>query len=462
MLNFLSVLFGGATVTWLLFVRRPSAEKILSTSRWMLFTWGLLILVHIASPIHYLTFRLSLSTWLYCGLWLGTFLLADNVRFSLFSERVSNEQRGYEEPSSRTIWIICALAFVGMVVLAYQGRTVTSADEALLAALRDAQLEGTDGGFLKTLATVLACSGLVVALTDTSGAILRKSRIPLRALIGLLSYLSVTFFTAGRPGIVLGALSVFTVVVASNYLAGAGKRNLKPMIITAVLLAVIGGGYIAAVVSTRTTGWVGGMDNKIELMNTMEDSELKPGFRESLRPAGVLGDTIVESFYYLSPQLYGLDFSMNHYLGPLGWGAIEFPYIARRLESVSGSQIFDAIVDADARSFEDAGVSPHFFQTAVRTTSLDFGNVLGLSFVFLCGVLSRRTRLRALQTRSPFAIGCQALLCSGAAWSIILSPFAEQSWSFPLLWFVGIQLVLGPIHSFIAVLGRSTYQPESI
>jgi hypothetical protein len=458
MLNFLVVLFGGATITWLLFVRRPSARKILSASRWMLFAWGLLILVHIASPIRYLTFRLSLSTWLYCGLWLGAFLLADNVRFSIFSNGTPNRPRHCEEPSSRAMGMICLLAFVGMLVLAYQGRTVTSADEALLAALRDAQLEGAEGGFLKTLATVLACSGLVVALTDISGAILRKSRIPLRALIGLLSYLSVTLFTAGRPGIVLGTLSVFTVVVASNYLSGTGRRNLKPMIITAVLLAAIGGGYIAAVVSTRTTGWVGGMDNKIELMNSMEDSALESGFRESLRPAGVLGDTIVESFYYLSPQLYGLEFSIDHYRGPLGWGAIEFPYIARRLEGDPGSGIFELITDADSRTFEDAGVSPHFFQTAVRTTSLDFGHVLGLCFVFLCGVLSRRSRLRALQTRSPFAIGCQALLCSGAAWSIILSPFAEQSWSFPLLWFVGIQFALAPIQSFIAVLSHSMYE----
>lgn len=462
MLNFLLVLFGGAIMTWLLFARRPSAEKLLSTSRWMLFTWGLLILVHVASPIHYLTFNLTLSTWLYCGLWLGTFLLADNVRFSLFSFGASSRPRNYEEPSSRALTIICLLAFVGMVILAYQGRSVTSADEALLAALREAQLEGSDGGFLKTIATVLACGGLVVALTDFSSAILRKTRVTLRALIGLVSYISVTFFSGGRPGIVLGALSAFTAVVASNYLSSTGRRNLKPMIITSVLLTAIGGGYIAAVVSTRTTGWVGGMDNKIDLMNQMEDSDLEPGFRESLRPAGVLGDTIVESFYYLSPQLYGLEFSIDHYRGPLGWGAIEFPYIARRLESDSGSGIFEVISEADSRTFEEAGLSPHFFQTAVRTTSLDFGQVLGLCFVFLCGVLSRRSRSRALETRSPFAIGCQALLCSGAAWSIIISPFAEQSWSFPLLWFVGIQVMLEPIHSFVAILGRSMYQPESI
>ena len=459
--NFIAVICGSGILIWVLFVRRPSARKILSASRWMLFTWGLLALVHAASPIRYLTFKLSLSTWLYCGVWIGTFLLGDNVRFSFFSDNSSSKPRSFEEPSSSTIGVICVLALVGMIMLAYQSRAAVNDDEALLAALRNTQLEGTDDGMFKTLATILACSGLVVALTDTSAAILRRSRPPLRALLGLISYLSVTFFTAGRPGVVLGALSVFTAVLASGYLTGAGRRAMRLVIITGVLIFAIGGAYIAAVVSTRTSGWAGGMDNKIDVMNLMEGSDLKPEFRDSLRPAGVLGDTIIESFYYLSPQLYGLEYADDHYHGPLGWGAMEFPYIARRIESISSSRIFEEIIDADARTYEDVGVSPHFFQTAVRTTNLDFGRILGLCFVFLCGVLSRRSRSRALETHSPFAIGCQALLCSGAAWTIIFSPFSEQSWSFPLLWFITIQFVLEYGRSFFAVLSRPICQSSN-
>jgi len=462
--NLLIVIAGTFLSAWLLFLRGPSAGKTLNASRWMLFAWSMLVLVHISSPIRYLSLKLSLSTWMYCGLWIGTFIVADNVRFSIFPNKLSTGPRERREMPSRAIGTICVMAVAGMIVLAYQSRSVASGDEGLLAAFRDAQLaqlEGGEGDLLKTIATVLACGGLVVALTDTSRAMLRGSRIPLRALIGFASYLSVTVFTAGRPGIVLGALSVFTAIVSSGFLGGSGKRNLKRVVVTGIVLFAVGGAYIAAVVSTRTTGWTGGMENKIDLMNEMGNSELSSRFRESLRPAGVLGDTVIESFYYLSPQLYGLQRSLNHYRGPMGWGAIEFAYIDRRIEAISNVRRFENVIDADAQSFEDVEVSPHFFQTAVQTTNLDFGRVLGLCFVFLCGVLSRRSRTRALDTHSPFAIGRQALICSGAAWSIIFSPFAEQSWSFPLLWFITIPIVFERGQSFLAALSRPVSRTES-
>ena len=91
--------------------------------------------------------------------------------------------------------------------------------------------------------------------------------------------------------------------------------------------------------------------------------------------------------------------------------------------------------------FEKIGIFPHFFATAAQNTSLDFGPYLSIPFVFLCGALSQRARRRALLQKGPLQIAMQGLICTGAAWTIIFSPLLEQSWSFPLIWVIAIQII---------------------
>jgi hypothetical protein len=455
MWNLLAVLSGSIILAWLLFLRRPGAEKVLSASRWMLLAWGFLTLVHFASPIHYQTLRLSLSTWLYCGLWVGCFVLADNVRFTFGAKSMPMRSSAQcAKCPERMMQVLVLVAVVGAVLLIHiRMQTVASSDLAsLLSDLRDTQIGGSDSGLAKTVATVLACLGLVVALIDTSNAVRTQCRPPLRAGIALLAYFAVTVSTGGRPGIVLGTVSLFVTVIASVYLAELGFAKFRALLVIGAVVVVTAFGYMMVVVSTRTNGWTGGMDNKVTVMNMMWASELEPGFRESLQRVGVVGDTVVESFYYISPQLYGLDHALHNYLGPFGMGGAQFPVIARRVESLFGIEILDPLNESDTRIFDRVGVSPHFFRTAVHTTFVDFGALLSVPFVFVCGVLTRRARLRALQSRAPFYVAFQALICCGVAWTIIYSPFAEQSWSFPLMWFVFIEVLIEGVYPLLAFL----------
>ena len=444
MQNVLEVFIVTCIAAGLLFVRHPSAGKMLSASRWMLLSWSILLAVHCFSPITFIVMPVTWRTWLYAGFWVGTFILADNVRFSFFARSESVEQpRSGEICSRRSMRAYAALAVSGALLLIYTHRqAASSADsESVMSQLRDTQLEGDGMGMLGTVATVLACCGLVVALVETCRAVRDQRGIPLRAWFSLAAYLAVTILTGGRPGFVLGTLSLCIVAIASIQLSGLGFARFRKTLLAGGVVALASTGYIVFVVSTRTVGFAGDMDTKIALVNSLLGSSLDPQFRESLRPHGVIGDTVIESFYYLGPQFEGLDYGMQHYDGPHGGGLTEFPYLTRRIENLSGTKILDPINEAYNQMFEKIGIFPHFFATAAQNTSLDFGPFLSIPFVFVCGVLSRRTRLRALQQKAPMQIAMQGLICTGAAWTIIFSPLDEQSWSFPLIWVIVIPLI---------------------
>jgi hypothetical protein len=338
---------------------------------------------------------------------------------------------------------ICAvLAVAGALFLANNSRDMVMSSNAtsVIANLRNTQLE-SDSNMLKSVATLLACGGLLVILVEACRAVRDQSNIPLRGWLGLLAYIAVTITNGGRPGFILATLSLIIAEIASVYLFGLGFAAFRKIMITGCLLVAICIGYITFVVSTRNISYTGGMDNKIDMVNSLMVSNLDPNFRESLRPFGAFGDAVIESFYYLGTQFPGLDFALRHSEGgPYGLGLEEVPFLTRRLESLTGKVILQPMWDAQEREFAKYGVFPHFFATAPGNTLGDFGVVLSIPFVFLGGVVSRRARFRALQSRAPFSIALQALICTGAAWTIILSPLEEQSWSFPLMWFILIYI----------------------
>ena len=287
-----------------------------------------------------------------------------------------------------------------MLIYTHRQAASSADSESVMSQLRDTQLEGDGMGILGTVATVLACCGLVVALVETCRAVRDQRGIPLRAWFSLAAYLGVTILTGGRPGFVLGTLSLCIVAIASIQLSGLGFARFRKTLLAGGVVALASTGYIVFVVSTRTVGFAGDMDTKIAFVNSLLGSSLDPQFRESLRPYGVIGDTVIESFYYLGPQFEGLDYAMQHYEGPHGGGLTEFPYLTRRIENLSGTKILDPINEAYNEMFEKIGIFPHFFATAAQNTSLDFGPYLSIPFVFLCGALSQRARLRALLERA--------------------------------------------------------------
>jgi len=443
MRNFLGVFLGTGALAWILLIRRPSARKTLGASRWMLLAWGGLGLVHWLSPIEYLAYRLSTGTVLYCLLWIGFFVLGDRLGFTLRLKRRSIPMLKPPVIIRRSRWPTRAITMVAVAGMVYLGSAsigaVTLGGESGLANLRIAQTAGMNEGLIKTVAIVLACGGLVAFAVDLSSSILSNHRIRWWSRLGLLAYLSTYLLAAGRSGLVMGGISLLVVAAASLQFLRKRYRRLKSMLLLAALAFLLGAGYITLVVTSR---WIGTMDNKIVYMNALGQSRLDEGFRESLRPFGPVGDLVVEIFYYLSPQLYGLEHTLTYYRGGFGWGAVQFPYFTRRIEQVFNVNLLQRIVDADRMAFIRRGLAPNFFRTAVQTTFIDFGPVLALPFVGLCSFLAGRSRARAVRTQSPYAIALQGLVCAGAVWTIIFSPFVETGWAFPMLWLLVLGVLL--------------------
>ena len=142
------------------------------------------------------------------------------------------------------------------------------------------------------------------------------------------------FSVGGRSGWILGGGSFLIVYVASRQLLRQRYKQARRLTVLLLLVGLVGASYVALVVTTRTQGWAGSIDDKIVYQNILNQSFLGEDFRESLRPSGPVGDVIIEGFYYLSPQLYGLEYSLQHYQGNWGWGVVQFPYFARRIEQV--------------------------------------------------------------------------------------------------------------------------------
>lgn len=445
MRNFLGVFLGTGALAWILFVRRPSAHKTLSASRWMLLAWGGLGLVHWLSPIEYLAYRLSTGTVLYCLLWIGFFVLGDRLGFKLRLKRRCIPMLRPTTTTRRRRRFTCVLTMVAVAGMIYLGsmawRTVISGGVSWFAGIRQAQLEAVGAGLVKTVAIILACGGLVAFAVDLSSSILSNRKVRWLSGLGLLAYLSVYLTTGGRLGLILGGVSLLAVMMASLQFLRTRYQWLKPMLFLIALGILLGGIYSASVAIGRTLGWSGTIDNKIAFLNLTYQSRLDEEFRESLRPFGVAGDLTIELFYYLSPQLYGLEHGLTYYRGNLGWGAVQFPYITRRIEQVFNVNLLQRIVDEDRIAFIQRGLAPNFFRTAVQTTSLDFGPVLALPFVGLCGFLAGRSHTRGMRTRSPYALALQGLVCAGATFTIIYSPFVEPGWAFPVLWLLVLRVL---------------------
>lgn len=441
MTNFVAVVIGFIIIVWLLLVRRPSIVKTLAAWRWMVLAWGLLILVHLFSPIEYLSFHLSISTVLYCALWIGLFVLGD-ILGCRSSRNQSFPGIDAKPPfatayNRRMIRNLTVLSLVGLVLLGIATKIGSVlAGASGLTQLRIFQTEGVNEGIIKTVATFLSSVGLLAFSVDLSAAILANRKFHWFSTAGFAAYLCIYVFSGGRSGLILGGGCLLIVVVASQQFLKKRYRYFKRLVALLMLTGILGFGYFIAVVTTRTLGWAGSMDNKVMLFSSLSQSVLDEGFRESLRPIGPAGDAVIEVFYYLSPQLYGLEHSLRYYRGDLGWGMTQFPYITRRFEQLFDVRLLEGIFAADERAFEQSGLNPHFFRTAVDSTFLDFGIILGLPFVLGCGFLAGRNRATAIRLRAPLVIALQAFICSGAAWTIIFSPFIETGWAFPLIWFL--------------------------
>lgn len=430
----------------------------------MLLTWTLLFSIHIFSPVNYLVFTLSSATLVYCIVWVTSFSLGDKLGYCLKTNNLLLKRSKTRLSNLKLINTITILSVVGMVGL-YITR-MGSMDlnlTTILYDLRESEISGSESGALKTVFTFLACGGLVSFAMSLSSAFLRDKKISKLSILGFISYLSVSFFTAGRSGVILGGLSLFVTSFASYQLSLLRNIKLKLIILKFLFVAVLGMAYIISIVSTRTTSWVGTMDRKIDVINKLSASTLDESFRESLRPLATFGDTIIEIFYYLSPQFYGLEHGINNYDGNFGLGAVQLPHITRQFEKLFGLNILESIYKADKDSYEQFDLAANFFRTAVHTTFLDFNLIFSIPFVFICGFIAGKLRKNAVINKTPFDIAVQSLICTGAAFTIIIAPSIEQAWTFPIILFLFLWISSKYIYPIVLSAScRSSCLPQNL
>lgn len=440
MWNSFVLIFGTFSLFMVVFGVHPTPRKILSASRWLLLAWGFLSLAHLLSPYTQYVYKITTGTLLYCAIWLGAFIVSENIGFRYFWQKISNK-RGKTSLfliSKRQMTILLGLAVVGATYILARGPAASidlATTDSWFADVRRSQLSGVGQGILFTLAVVCSSFGILVSLISTSSAIMRNERPGWLTGIGLAAYLATYVLTGGRFGFMIAAVSGVVVVWSSLELAQKPYRHYGFLGIVALLGLLCAAAYVGAVGAGRTLGWGGTLENKVGYIALLTGSAYDYSVVAFLERLGVFGSFISELFNNFSNQIYGLDHSIRNYNGPLGLGAVQFPYISRRIEQVFGIDLLQSVNFADQNSYLAFGVAPNFFRTAIQTTMMDFGLFFAIPFVALCGLLAGRSLASTVRTKSSEMLAIQGLICAGATFTIIYSPFIEQGWAFPvILW----------------------------
>lgn len=460
MIQIAIVLGGSALLVYALFVRARQPDAILSSWRWMLSTWGLLTLFGLTSPVSY--DRMSTDPWtvVYLVLWVASYVLGDVWAYRRATARhplapperpgpvpaapdAQEAQPGAAEPL--LFHLLIALSVVGAAGFGYLMLSSVGADDSvgLLAELRDLQVAGEVSSPGATVLQLMAFSGLPVALILIANAIRRGLPVPLLVWLGIMSSASVYMTTAGRQGLVITSFACIATVVSSFALGKAPYAHRRSLFAPLAGVLLIFAGYFVYNVATRGTV-DGDMDIKLEMIERVYGAYVDPGFRESVRPLGSLGDTACELYLYLGTQLPGLSALLREYRVGLDFGIGLVPYFTRRLESLLGLNLLDPIYNGQKDVFLNMGMPGNFFLTAAGSTFESFGTWGGLLVVWAAGAVAGWHRRRVQRAPTGQGLAVQAMLCAGAAFTIIFSPTIEAGWAFPMLWLL-----------VIAWLGRS-------
>jgi len=432
----LTVLGGQALLVYLLFLRPGGVRPASAAWRWMVMAWGSLALTSLTTPIRIERLSLSGSTAVYVTLWILCFTYGDHLgyRYGQLPEGTPSDAQPVEEGMARlSNWLLLASG-LGAIGFGHLMLSEVDSFEAagVLAELRQIQLE-TDQGGLRTVYQVLAFAGLPASLVLVARSLRQDLPVPLHAWTGVLFSISIYFLSAGRQGIAISSIALIVTIVGQ-----AGRRPTPYAHVRSIalpLLAVFGlfVGYFAYNVSTRSTGG-GTMDDKLAMIERVYGIYVSESFRTSIAPLGSLGDTFTELYGYFGTQLPGLSASLEGYRGGHDLGLVLIPYVSRRLEWLTGLDVLGPASAAQQEVFANLGIPGNFFQSAVQSTFQSFGRWGALVFIFACGYLAGKTRRRLEHDPAASRVVLQAMICSGAAFTIVFSPTQENGWAFPVLW----------------------------
>jgi hypothetical protein len=437
MINVLVLLIASGLLAYLLFGRDRSGRALISASRWLLLTWGVMGLFMLTSPLSFRLLGVSSRTAVYVIAWICLFLFGDRIGSSGLGRGrtvAKGEEFGDQPGMVQVCNLIILQAVLGAIIWAaiMLRSAQLNPEAAVLSQLRSA-LGRSEGSVLGTLAQFMAFGGLPCALYLLARAIAVDEKPPILAWAGLLTPLSVYLVGAGRQGFVLTGVSALVTIAFSL------RRRRSPYRFPSALYGPVVAGivfsllYFAANVRTRSTAGLT-MDDKLMMIDRVYGIRVDSNFRDQMRGLGAVGDGITELYFYFSTQMPGLDATLSGYEGPHGYGLEQIPYITRRIESIADRQILEPIFQADDDVFGRLGLPANFFRSAVHSNFLSFGWVGGLLAVLIGGFFSGLARRAVLMEYNAFGLAVQGMVCSGAAFTVIFSPFIEAGWAFPMMW----------------------------
>lgn len=455
MIQILILLAGTALLAFLLFVRAQQPDAIQSAWRWLLFTWGIFTLFALTSPVSY--DRMSASPWtvVYLAAWVLAFVLGDrwghrreptrrpqapeaseaSAPTRLRAEDGSTEEgttRGGREPLLFKILILLSIAGAG----GFAHLMLSAVDRdggALLAELRQLMIDGDVASPEATALQFLASAGLPVGLILIANAIREDRPVPLLAWVGVLASESIYMTTAGRQGLAIASVAAIITVVSSFAQRATPYLHRRSLFAPLAGVLLVFSAYFVYNVATRGTV-DGDMDAKLEMIERVYGAYVDPGFRESVRPLGSLGDTACELYLYLGTQLPGLTALLRDYRPGPDFGLGLVPFFTRRVESLTGLALLEPIYEGQKDVFVNMGMPGNFYLTAAGSTFESFGAFGALLVVWAVGALSGWNRRRLQSAPTGQGLAMQALLCAGAGFTIIYWPTIEAGFAFPVFW----------------------------
>ncbi len=432
MINIIIVFVVLIVLVWLLFVRGEGKCKLLSPLRWLLVAWGVLVCVTFATPISFNTYKLTWEALGYATLWVAAFAYGERL-----GEKAKHFlPKAYQGLSPFMDHGLIGLAGIGCIILIIGNWSTLQEVIAnpFAIAMRREYFAQEGSSLVTTIGTFLAMGGVIPALREIASAILRNRPVRALSYIGIGEYLLVYILGAGRQGFALLAVAVLALCSACLSLRGFRYKHWKVGALCGSLIVLAAVGYNIFIITYRSTGMTGSVEWKMDYQNGLYDATLDPDFRDFALNTGAFGAASTEAFYYLSPQLYGLGYTLENYRGQYSWGALQFPYFARRIEQLTKQSITMGISDRYDDLYNSGGLFWHFFRTAAEDCFMDFGMFGGIIFTLICGIFAGRSYGAASKYLTAELIAEVSYICAGSAFTVNFSPFCELGFAFPVMW----------------------------
>lgn len=428
-------------ITFILIFRKLKSDKVLSLTLWMFFSWIILITVHLFSGITY-AYKLDYKILFFVLVCLLAIAMGEKVGLKVvFSKKRIVLKRLFNR-NQISIKLLSIIALFGAGFLLFDMITL---NEIVLGK----RIENMQISVLGVIGNILINLGLVAWLIAFYQFLIRKQKINIWAIIGLISYFLYAIMTAGRQSIFIALVSSLLVYLQCIKL-NTGHRSIKNKLINttkkigtnffgktilACLCAMLV--FYIVIIPNYRTGLSG--ESNIAYMDYISNSKTSTEVIDISNRLGPFSEMYTQFLFYYSHELIFLDVYYKNYDQPplLGFG--QFNYITRRFYWLIGDR-YEKMNETNYRIMYAQGMSPSGWGTFLAIFIADYGRIGSIIMCFVFGILAGKSRRGVLLKPTAINVARQSMICVGGVFSIQYSPFSEMSWAFTLFWILILSL----------------------